>query len=214
MLAVVALVAACGPAGGGNHSAATASGRPSSTAPAVRATPARHLVELPEAAPETAQWILDGLRKVTLPTGCPVPELSNMLVLDSDVHHDRADVAWLVDDVIVCAATITRHGDDEALPSVLHDTIDNLAAHRPFQFGVIQVAPDMFTVFLGAVGKVTLRGDDRHTFGPVHQRTVALGGGRVATFVEYRFAVPYDGAPLGPDLALCPASGTGCREAL
>ncbi|WP_157597096.1 hypothetical protein [Streptacidiphilus rugosus] len=133
-------------------------------------------------------------------------------MLDSD-GHDRADVVWLVDDVDVCAGTITRDGDGDVLPSVLHGTLDGLAATPPVQFGGVQVGPDMFTVFLGAGGEVTLKGDDAHTFGPVHQRTVVLGGGRTATFVEYRFAVPFQGAPLGQDLALCPASGTNCRKA-
>lgn len=133
-----------------------------------------------------------------------------MLLLDSR-GHERADVVWLVDDVDVCAGTITRDKDGNMLPSVLHDTIDDLARQPPIQFGSIDVQADMFAVFLGTVGTVTIRGDTPHTFGPVHQRTVALGGGRLATFVEYRFAVPYQGAPLSLDLALCASSGA-CRK--
>ncbi|MFJ9459726.1 hypothetical protein ACIRST_32200 [Kitasatospora sp. NPDC101447] len=146
------------------------------------------------------------------PSGCPAPELSNMLVLDS-VGQDQADIVLLADDLHVCFVTLNRQWDGVVRPVFLADTIDDLAAKLP-QTVFVDVGsadkPDNFTVLLGAVGQVTMRGDTFQIYGPLHQSMVDLGSGRLATFVQFRFAVPAQGAQIGSDLALCTASG-GCH---
>lgn len=198
-----------------SHVAKSAQSSPVSPASPVRSAsataPVRHQVVLPQAAPATAQWIVDILRQSEGAVDkCPGPDLSNMVVLDAS-RPDRADVVWLTDDVDVCVGTITRGSDEPS--STLSGAMADIAGRPPVLLSISEAkyGTDMFTVFFGAVGTVTIKGDTDHTFGPVHQRTVDLGGGRFATFVEYRFMVPYQGAPLGSDLELCPSIGP-CRK--
>ncbi|KQV14292.1 MULTISPECIES: hypothetical protein [unclassified Kitasatospora] len=163
---------------------------------------------LREHAGPADQWIVDELDDP--PERCPRADLSNMLVLDSD-GRDRAYALWLVDDVDVCVVAITRDERGSRGQTVLYGPIDELADRAPILIGLVQHSPAMLAVFPGIDSGIVLKGDEPRTFHPASSRTVVLGPGRVVTFAVSRFAVPYQGAPLGLDLALCPVRDGECR---
>ncbi|MEV7186604.1 hypothetical protein [Kitasatospora sp. NPDC093102] len=214
---VLAAVACTGQGGGGQA--------PPSTVPAVSATPTVHSVVLPEPAPASKQWIADELAGMRLQR-CPVPALSNPIVLDDD-GQDRADVLWLVDDSHLCSASLTRV--DGGLSTEIYGNRTEVltARHKPKTIGDYRRL-SFFTFFPGDVGKVELRGDDTHLFGPVHQRVVDLGGGKAVTVVQYAYAEPVrtsDDPPRSPqptwtpgstafqEPELCPSGLEPCRSA-
>ncbi|MFC5642118.1 hypothetical protein [Kitasatospora cinereorecta] len=134
-----------------------------------------------------------------------------MMVLDSS-GHDRAEVVWLVDNIEVCFASVYG-GTFNPLTGVRRGRIDQLATEPDLLWLASEDgaagAPYVFAVFTGAVGEVTVTGDDTHVLSPVHQRTVDLGDGRVATFVGAHF-LDFN-VEVGPDLAVCTAEGS-CRK--
>ncbi|MFG2915898.1 hypothetical protein ACGF0D_23810 [Kitasatospora sp. NPDC048298] len=182
-------VAACTGQGGGGQA-------PPATVPAASAAPTAHPVVLPEPAPASKQWIVDELLTMNLSHNtCAAPPLANLVVLDDDDGRDRADVLWPLDDSYLCLASITRV--DGALSSeVIGDRVASLTARRqPKMIGDYRRLV-LLAFFPGDVGTVELRGDDRHLFGPVHQRLLDLGGGKAVTVVHYGYAKP---APAADD---------------
>ncbi|MFF2543166.1 hypothetical protein ACFVUY_11455 [Kitasatospora sp. NPDC058063] len=213
VLALVLGAAACTGQGGGDWGDG---GLPSPTV-VVRPAPAGHGVVLSPAAPASAQWIVDSLALPgASPEACPVPALTDMVVLDNGIGRSHAAAVWLGDGEVECLATI-RKGDG-VTKVVIGTSLDSLADQPvPIWLGGWAI----FTVFPGDARKVVIKGDDDHVFGPLHQRFVDFGGGRELTIVEYAYL------PEGPEseksipsarAQVCP-SGTGpadtasCRPA-
>ncbi|MBV2155109.1 hypothetical protein [Kitasatospora sp. SUK 42] len=170
---------------------------------------------LSQAAPASARWIVDGLsRPDEIPDSCPVPALTGLIVLDDAIAHSRAAVAWLGDGEMVCLAVVRNNaGSPEGITAGA--SLGSLSDQRdPVWFDGWAI----FTVFPGDAGKVVIKDDDDHLFGPVHQRVVDLGGGREFTIVEYADDHP---DPYAPDPStipsaraqVCPSAGGECRPA-
>ncbi|MEU1283336.1 hypothetical protein [Kitasatospora sp. NPDC005856] len=212
--AVLALgAAACTGQGGGDWGDG---GMPSPTV-VVRPAPAGHGVVLSPAAPDTAQWIVDRLAAPgASPDSCPVPALTDMVVLENGIGRSHAAVLWLGDGEVECLATI-RNGDG-ITQVVVAMPLDSLV-DRPVPMWLGGWA--IFTVFPGDARKVVIKGDDDHVFGPLHQRFVDFGGGRELTIVEYAYlhTGPERGKPiLSARAQVCPSesgpAATGaCRPA-
>ncbi|MFJ7907396.1 hypothetical protein [Kitasatospora sp. NPDC096204] len=225
-------VTACTGQGGGEKAppatvpAASATPTPTPTQPSA---PTAHPVVLPEPAPASKQWIVDELLTMDLGHNpCSAPSLANLVVLDDD-GRDRADVLWPLDDSSLCLASITRV-DGGLSGEVIGDRVASLTARRqPKMIGDYRRLV-LLAFFPGDVGTVELRGDDRHLFGPVHQRLLDLGGGKAVTVVHYGYAKPAPAAddPQAPQPAppaahtpgsaylqpqLCPSRLEPCRVA-
>ncbi|MFE4974367.1 hypothetical protein ACFRAR_19945 [Kitasatospora sp. NPDC056651] len=175
----------------------------------VRAAPAGNGVALSQAAPASAQWIVGELsERDAIPDGCPVPTLSDMIVLDNTVGHNRAFVVWLKDDDMQCVASLRESGGFRIVS--LGTRLDRQAEQwSPVWFEGWAI----FTVFPGDAGKVVIKGDDDHVFGPPHQRVVDFGDGRELTVVEYAYLLAGPEKPgLSARAQVCPGTGQ-CRPA-
>lgn len=212
--AVLALgAAACTGQGGGDWGDG---GMPSPTV-VVRPAPAGRGVVLSPPAPASAQWIVDRLALPgASPDACPVPTLTDTVVLDNGIGRSHAAVVWLGDGEAECLATI-RNGDGMT-EVVVAMSLDSLADRSvPMWLGGWAI----FTVFPGDARTVVIKGDDDHVFGPLHQRFVDFGGGRELTIVEYAYLStgPERGKPvLSARAQVCPsgadpAAADACRPA-
>ncbi|MFD8789022.1 hypothetical protein [Kitasatospora sp. NPDC059599] len=170
--------------------------------------PDRHTVVLPEPAPASARWIVNELsRKGTLAKGCPAPTLSTLAVLDTD-GQNWALVFWLVDDIDVCWADVDHR--DGVWGGSDFESIEDMTVDHPRPLGPPAGTPWYgVTAFQGRVADLRATGDTDHVLGPVHSRTVDLGGGKLVTFVSYGVRVPELGESL--TVHLCPPTGD-CRD--
>ncbi|MER7765811.1 hypothetical protein [Kitasatospora sp. NPDC096140] len=168
----------------------------------------RHKVTLPEPAPPSAQWIVDGLsREGVRPEQCPAPTLSTLAVLDTD-GRTRAEVFWLIDSIDACWAAVDLA--DNAGGTVGFGSIEGMTVGQPVPSGP-PPGTEWYavTAFHGRVADIRATGATDHVLGPVHSRTVDLGGGKLVTFVSYGIRIPEQGEIL--TLYLCPPAGD-CRD--
>ncbi|MER7582534.1 hypothetical protein [Kitasatospora sp. NPDC097691] len=171
--------------------------------------PDRHKVVLPEPAPPSARWIVNELSRAgARPDRCPAPTLSTLAVLDSD-GQTRAEAFWLVDSVDACWAAIDHA--DNAGGSVGFEPIESMTVGQPLPSAGPLPGTEWYavTAFHGRVADIRATGATDHVLGPVHSRTVDLGGGRLVTFASYGIRIPEQGESL--TLHLCPPTGD-CRD--
>ncbi|MER7766892.1 hypothetical protein [Kitasatospora sp. NPDC096140] len=169
-------------------------------------------VTLSQPAPASAQWIVNALiGRHLVPEVCPAPSLTDMIVLDDAAGHSRAVVVWLGEGEVTCVAAI-RNGGGAALGG------QSLASLADQPFATWLTEWDIIAVFPGDAGKVVLKDDVDHVYGPLHQRVVDFGGGRKFTIVEYAYLPRMSGAPApqpsNPPSArarVCPSDTTQCR---